>query len=144
MPRIAEPVVPVTGGVDTHAEVHVAAAVDQVGRVLGTEAFPADAVGYASALAWMRAHGELAKVGVEGTGSYGAGLACYLASRGVEVAGVIRPNRQARRQRGKSDTADAVAAALAALNGEASGVPKSHDGAAEAGPRAQGGPGRCG
>ena len=58
----------------------------------------------------MRAHGELAKVGVEGTGSYGAGLARYLTPCGVEVAGVIRPNRQARRQRGKSDTADAVAA----------------------------------
>ena len=79
----------------------------------------------------MRAHGELAKVGVEGTGSYGAGLARYLASCGVEVVEVIRPNRQARRQRGKSDTADAVAAALAALNGEAAGVPKSRDGAAE-------------
>jgi transposase len=59
----------------------------------------------------------LAKVGVEGTGSYGAGLARYLAVCGIEVAGVIRPNRQARRQRGKSDTADAVAAALAALTG---------------------------
>ena len=79
----------------------------------------------------MRAHGELAKVGVEGTGSYGAGLACYLAARGVEVAEVIRPNRQARRQRGKSDAADAVAAAVAALSGEASGMPKSRDGAAE-------------
>src|SRR5215467_2254301 len=131
MPRIAEPVVPVTGGVDTHADVHVAAAVDQVGRVLGTRGFPADAAGYAGALVWMRGHGELAKVGVEGTGSYGAGLARYLAGCGVEVVEVIRPNRQARRQRGKSGTADAVAAALAALNGEASGVPKSHDGAAE-------------
>jgi transposase len=79
----------------------------------------------------MRAHGELAKIGVEGTGSYGAGLARYLRACGVEVAEVIRPNRQARRQRGKSDTADAVAAALAALNGEAAGVPKSRDGAAE-------------
>jgi transposase len=128
MPRIAEQALPVTGGVDTHAGVHVAAVVDQVGRVLGTQAFPAGAAGYAGALAWMRAHGELAKVGVEGTGSYGAGLACYLASRGVEVAGVIRPNRQARRQRGKSDAADAVAAALAALSGEASGVPKAATG----------------
>ena len=95
MPRIAEQVLPVTGGVDTHADVHVAAAVDQVGRVLGTQAFPATAAGYRAALAWMRAHGELAKVGVEGTGSYGAGLARYLAACGVEVAEVIRPNRQA-------------------------------------------------
>jgi transposase len=131
MPRIAEQARPVTGGVDTHADVHVAAVVDQVGRVLGTRAFPADAAGYRAALAWMRARGELAKVGVEGTGSYGAGLARYLAARGVEVAEVIRPSRQARRRRGKSDTADAVAAALAALNGEASAMPKSGDGAAE-------------
>jgi len=79
----------------------------------------------------MSSCGDLAKVGVEGTGSYGAGLARYLASRGVLVVEVIRPNRQARRQRGKSDAADAVAAALAALNGEAAGVPKSGDGAVE-------------
>ena len=121
----------VTGGVDTHAEVHVAGMVDQAGRVLGTGEFPVSAAGYRAALAWMRGHGELVKVGVEGTGSYGAGLARYLAAEGVEVTEVIRPNRQARRRRGKSDTADAVAAALAALNGEASGTPKSGDGAAE-------------
>jgi transposase len=132
MPRIAEQAGPVTGGVDTHADVHVAAVADQVGRVLGTGAFPATAAGYRAAVAWMRAHGELAKVGVAGTGSYGAGLARYLAASGVQVGEVIRPNRQARRQRGKSDAADAVAAALAALNEEASGVPKSGDGAAEA------------
>jgi transposase len=121
----------VTGGVDTHAEVHVAAVADQVGRVLGTESFPATGPGYRAVLAWMRSFGELVKVGVEGTGSYGCGLARYLAGRGVEVAEVIRPNRQARRRRGKSDAADAVAAALAALNGEASGTPKAHDGAVE-------------
>ena len=144
MPRIAEQAGPVTGGVDTHADVHVAAVVDQVGRVLGTQAFPATTAGYRAALAWMRAHGELMKVGVEGTGSYGAGLARYLAACGIEVAEVIRPNRQARRQRGKSDAADAVAAAVAALSGEASAMPKSRDGAAEAGPGAAGGPGRRG
>lgn len=79
------------------------------------------------ALAWMRGHGELVTVGVEGTGSYGCGLARHLAAAGVRAAGVIRPDRQARRQRGKSD----ATGALAALNGQASGVPKSHDGAAE-------------
>jgi transposase len=131
MSRIAEQPGPITGGVDTHADVHVAAVVDQVGRVLGTQAFPATTAGYRAALAWMSAHGELARVGVEGTGSYGAGLARYLAACGIKVAEVIRPNRQARRQRGKSDAADAVAAAVAALSGEASGVPKSRDGAAE-------------
>jgi transposase len=111
--------------VDTHADVHVAAVADRVGRVLGTRAFLADPAGYRAALAWMKLHGELVKVGVEGTGSYGAGLARYLAACGIEVAEVIRPNRQARRQRGKSDTAGAVAAALAALSGEAAGVPPS-------------------
>ena len=73
---------------DTHADVHVAAVADQVGRVLGTGAFPATTAGYRAAVAWMRAHGELAKVGVEGTGSYGAGLARCLAASGVEVAEV--------------------------------------------------------
>ena len=132
MPSIAEQQQPVTGGVDTHSEIHVAAVVDQIGRVLGNETFAATKAGYQAALAWMRCHGRLDRVGVEGTGSYGTGLARYLSSQGVAVVEVIRPNRQARRRRGKSDTADAVAAALAALNGEASGTPKAHDGAVKA------------
>ena len=122
----------VTGGVDTHADFHVAAVVDEVGRVLGTEKFPASINGYKALLSWVTSHGQLTKVGIEGTGSYGAGLARYMATAGTEVVEVIRPNRQARRRRGKSDVTDAVAAALAALNGEASGTPKSHDGAVEA------------
>jgi transposase len=65
MPRIAEPVQAVTGGVDTHAEVNVAAVVDAVGRVLGTEEFPTTAGGDQAVLAWMRRHGQLVKVGVE-------------------------------------------------------------------------------
>jgi transposase len=128
---IAEQHRPVTGGVDTHSEIHVAAVVDQVGRVLGSETFAATEAGYRAALAWMRTHGRLEIVGVEGTGSYGTGLARYLTGQDVAVVEVICPNRQARRRRGKSDTADAVAAALAALNGEASGIPKAHDGAVE-------------
>jgi transposase len=131
MSRIADEAVAVTGGVDTHAEVNVAAVVDPIGRVLGTEQFPTTAAGHRMVLAWMRRHGDLVKVGVEGTGSYGAGLSRHLNGQGVEVVEVIRPNRQARRRRGKSDAADAVAAALAALNGEASGRPKTHDGAVE-------------
>ena len=93
MARIAGPV---TGGVDTHADMHVAAVVNQVRRVLGTESFLAGEAGYAGLLAWMRGHGELAGVGVEGTGSYGAGLARYLAAAGVPVLEVIRPDRQRR------------------------------------------------
>lgn len=122
----------VTGGVDTHADVHVAAVIDEVGRVLGTEAFGAEEKGYGALLAWMQRHGELGKVGVEGTGSYGAGLARHLSAHGIEVLEVIRPNRQVRRRRGKSDPTDAEAAARAVLSGEASGAPKSRDGASEA------------
>lgn len=131
MSRMAKIAGPVTGGVDTHADMHVAAVVDQVGRVLGTESFPAGSEGYAGLLAWLRGHGELARVGVEGTGSYGAGLARYLAVCGVQVLEVIRPDRQRRRRRGKSDAVDAVSAAISALSGEDCGTPKSSDGAAE-------------
>jgi transposase len=129
--RMAKITGPVTGGADTHADVHVAAVVDQVGRVLGTESFPADEAGYAGLLAWLRGHGELARVGVEGTGSYGAGLARHLAAAGVTVLEVPRPDRQRRRRHGKSDAVDAVSAALAALAGEDCGTPKSGDGPAE-------------
>ncbi len=121
----------VTGGVDTHAENHVAAVVDETGRILDTASFPAVAAGYRRLLAWMRTYGKVMKVGVEGTGSYGAGLARYLAGEQVIVVEVNRPNRQARRRRGKSDTTDAEAAARSALNGEASGTPKSEDGPVE-------------
>jgi transposase len=122
---------PVTGGVDTHAGVHVAAVIDQVGRVLGTESFPADEPGYARLLGWLAGHGPLARAGVEGTGSYGAGLACYLAAQRVTVLEVPRPDRARRRRHGKSDPVDAVSAALAALAGEDCGTPKARTGAAE-------------
>jgi transposase len=121
----------VTGGVDTHGEQHVAAVIDAVGRILGTQAFPADLPGYRQLLRWMQSFGPVAQAGVEGTGSYGAGLARYLTGQGVTVVEVNRPNRQARRRRGKSDATDAEAAARAALNGEASGVPKSGTGPVE-------------
>lgn len=122
----------VTGGVDTHGDVHVAAVLDHVGRVLGTESFPATTAGYRSLLGWLGRHGELDRVGVEGTGSYGAGLVRYFAAQGVVVVEVNRPDRQTRRRRGKSDTTDAIAAARAALNGDASATPKAGDGIVEA------------
>src|SRR5690606_20974205 len=110
---------PVTGGVDTHKDLHVAAVVDEAGRILGTESFPATHRGYGRLLRWLQGHGELVKVGVEGTGSYGAGLARHLAAAGIAVVEVNRPDRQRRRLRGKSDPVDAEAAARAALNGDA-------------------------
>ena len=107
----------VTGGIDTHGEVHVAAALDEVGGLLGTQSFRADPDGYAALLVWLEAFGEVSKVGVEGTGSYGAGIARYLARAGVHVVEVDRQNRQARRQSGKSDPLDALEAARAAQSG---------------------------
>lgn len=121
----------VTGGVDTHGEVHVAAVIDATGRILGTESFPATLAGYRSLLGWLRRHGQVAIVGVEGTGAYGAGLARHLAEQGVAVVEVNRPDRQRRRRHGKSDTVDAEAAARAALNGEATSSPKAGGGPVE-------------
>ncbi|MGH9149410.1 MAG: IS110 family transposase [Acidimicrobiales bacterium] len=94
---------------------------------------PIDHRGYRQLAGWMRRHGELVRVGVEGTGSYGAGLARHLTSEGVEVVDVDRPNRQTRRRRGKNDTVDAEAAARAALNGDATAAHKSHDRRVDAG-----------
>jgi transposase len=122
----------ITGGVDTHRDVHVAAALDPLGGLLGTESFSTDSAGYKALLSWLASFGDVTKVGVEGTGSYGAGLARHLRRVGVEVIEVDRPNRQKRRSSGKSDPLDAVGAARAALGGRATGSPKSRDGAVEA------------
>lgn len=128
---MTEPEPGIYGGVDTHKDVHVAAVVDQTGRIHDVGSFPVTPAGYRQLLSWMRDHGELIRVGVEGTGSYGAGLARHLASQEVEVVEVNRPNRQTRRRRGKNDTVDAEAAARAALNGDATVAPKTHDGTVE-------------
>jgi len=117
----------VIGGVDTHKDVHVAAVVDDRGKLLDAEEFETTTAGYTKLLAWMQSFGTLDKVGVEGTGAYGAGLARHLATEGITVMEVNRPNRQMRRRRGKSDSVDAEAAARAALNDEATVVPKSKD-----------------
>jgi transposase len=122
----------VTGGVDTHLDVHVAAAVDANGGVLGVESFATTTAGFAELHAWLAGFGIVDRVGVEGTGAYGAGLARFLCTAGVVVLEVGRPNRQARRQHGKSDTVDAIDAARAALSGRAIGVAKSADGNVEA------------
>ena len=122
----------ITGGVDTHRDVHVAAALDPLGGLLGSESFYTDPSGYKELLAWLESFGQVTKIGVEGTGSYGSGLSRYLRRVGVEVIEVDRPNRDERRRSGKSDPLDAVEAARAALSGRASGSPKSRDGAVEA------------
>lgn len=122
----------VTGGVDTHRDFHVAAALDHLGGVLGTAQFPTTAKGYRLLLAWLSGFGTVEVVGVEGTGSYGAALAHHLAQSDVRVIEVGRPNRQVRRRHGKTDVVDAIAAARAVQSGEATATPKSHDGPVEA------------
>ena len=129
---IVEVARPVTGGVDTHLDLNVAAALDAIGGLLAVAEFPATSVGHRRLLGWLAGFGPVTRVGVEGTGSYGAGLARYLRAAGVEVAEVDRPNRQARRRAGKSDPLDAIEAARAALSGRACGAAKTRDGNVEA------------
>jgi transposase len=122
----------ITGGVDTHLDTHVVAALDPHGGVLGVAAFPATGSGYCSLSSWLGEFGTIGRIGVEGTGAYGAGVARHLRSLGVEVIEVDRPKRQLRRALGKSDTIDAIDAARAVLSGRATGVAKTADGNVEA------------
>ncbi len=122
----------ITGGVDTHAGTHVAAALDPVGGLLGVQEFPVSAAGYARLLGWLGGFGTVCLAGIEGAGSYGAGLSRYVTAAGVRVVEAGRPGRQDRRRAGKSDPLDAVSAARAAQSGRARGAPKGRDGAAGA------------
>ena len=118
----------ITGGVDTHADTHVAAALDPVGGLLGVREFPATAAGYAGLLGWLGGFGTVALIGIEGTGSYGAGLARYITAAGIRVVEVDRSDRQDRRRQGKSDPLDAD---------------RGPGGAVWPGPRRAEGPGWC-
>ncbi len=121
----------VTGGVDTHADFHVAAVIDPLGRHLAHETFPATPVGYRALISWLRSHGDVVRVGVEGTGAYGAGLARVMHSAGLTVVEVDRPDRKTRRDHGKTDPIDAYSAARAAASGRATGTPKTRTGDVE-------------
>ncbi len=121
-----------TGGVDTHADVHVAAVIDPEGGLLGVKSFTTNLVGCKRLSGWMCGFGVIGLVGVEGTGSYGAGLARHLHREGLLVVEVDRPNRQERARQGKSDSLDAIEAARAALSGRSFGVAKTRDGNVEA------------
>ena len=132
MTTMTQPARRVIGGVDTHKDVHVAAVVDDTGRILGVESFPNDTRGFRQMRVWMGRHGELDRVGIEGTGSYGAGLARFFTRAGVEVLEVCRHDRQRRRMKGKSDPVDAEAAARAALSRDMVATPKSGTGSIEA------------
>lgn len=122
----------VVGGVDTHKDTHHAAALDAgTGKVLGNQEFPVTSSGYRQLLRWLQRYGLVVAVGVEGTGSYGAGLHRHLDQAGITVIEVSRPNRQDRRARGKSDPLDAINAARAVLSETATTVPKHRQGFVE-------------
>jgi transposase len=122
----------VTGGVDTHLEFHVVAALDERGALLAVETFETTIRGYKKLLGWLVDFGPVVLVGVEGTSSYGAGLTRHLHAEGIAVVEVDRPNRQRRRRKGKSDPEDAISAARAAFSGDANGSAKTQDGNVEA------------
>jgi transposase len=122
----------IVGGVDTHKDLHVAVAVDHHGRLLATRSFETTARGYRALATWLASHGEVIAAGVEGTSSWGAGLSRHLAASGMRVIEVNRPDRSARRMRGKSDPLDAEAAARAVLAGTARSTPKGGTGSVEA------------
>jgi transposase len=118
-------------GVDTHLNVHVAVVVDGLGRHLGESKIPTTLRGYGQLLRWAQGFGVVRCAGVEGTGSYGAGLARFLRKAEIAVFEVERSKRRHLRHEAKSDLRDAEAAARAVLSGEAAGVPKSGDGRVE-------------
>lgn len=122
----------VVGGVDTHKDLHVSAVIDTQGRLLASMGFPTTRKGYRLMLEWMRSFGVLEVVGVEATGTYGAGLLRYMSGKGVSVLEVTAPDRRSRRMRGKNDHLDAEAAAHAALSGQRIVTPKTRDGMIEA------------
>jgi transposase len=132
MTSIPHPAAPqLTIGVDTHLELHVAHANDQLGRPVATLQIPTTPAGYRQLLGWAHGLGVPVAWGVEGTGCYGAALARFLAANGQLVVEVNRPDRQARRLKGKSDPLDAQAAARAVQAGQARVVPKAGDGQVE-------------
>ena len=119
-------------GVDTHLDQHVAAVIDQAGRLLDTQAFPAATRGYVALVTWAEGFGPVVeRIGGEGTGTYGAGLACFARADGLQVVEVNRLDRSTRCRRGKSDPIDAQAAARATLAGVAATIPKAREGQVE-------------
>lgn len=119
-------------GVDTHLDTHVGAVISDTGKFLGTLAVTTDSAGYLKLLNWAKSLGRLRRAGIEGTGTYGAGLARVLREHEIDVLEVNRPDRANRRRQGKSDPTDAESAARAVLSGSAIAIPKTQCGAAEA------------
>jgi transposase len=121
----------VIAGIDTHADTHHVAIISETGAHLADREFLAVGSGYRDILGFVTGFGPVIAAGVEGTGSYGAELARILSKEGIQVLEVMRPNRQGRRLKGKSDPLDAYQAAESVLAGRGTATPKARDGAVE-------------
>ena len=132
MTTSTDPTIYVTAGADTHRDTHMIAALDQRGSQLGVREFATDPTGHDDILNWLESFGTIDRIGVEGTGTYGAGLCRFLQRHDIDVVEVTRSDRQERRSHGKSDPVDAVAAARAAQSGKAVARPKSRNSSVEA------------
>lgn len=133
MPRHPAPVEPTTiiVGVDTHKHMHVAVAISPLGVRLADCSVSANRAGYATLVTWAKSLGVVEAFGIEGTGSYGVGLASHVRRNAMRVVEVSHGDRRRRRNNGKSDTLDAETAARSVLAGLATAVPKTADGSAE-------------
>ena len=125
VPSITVPSIGVIVGVDTHKLTHAAVAISALGARLGAITIPVNGKGYRALKTWAQSMGPVRAFGIEGTGSYGAGLSRFLCEHGHTVLEVNRPNRQLRHQKGKDDPLDAESAARAVLAGQATALPKS-------------------
>ncbi len=122
----------VIGRIDCYTDFHVAVALDPLGRVVGTESFPATGAGYRLTHSWLASFGPIAAVGVECSGSFGAALTRSLVERGCRVIEINQPHPHLRARRGHNDTIDAEAAARKVLSGEATATAKDTTGIVEA------------
>ncbi|MGU5760176.1 IS110 family transposase [Aeromonas hydrophila] len=118
-------------GVDTHLDTHVGVSLNAQGHQQGCLIVTTNIRGYERLLTWANSFGCLEKASVEGTGTYGAGLANVLRKHGIEVFEVNRPDLTKRRLQGKSDPTDAESAARSVLSGSATAIAKTQSGAAE-------------
>lgn len=112
------------GGVDSHKDTIHVAVINAIGRPVADREFATTTAGYRRAVAWLIGHGPLQAVGIEGTSSYGVGIATAVTRAGIKVVEVNRTRPAERRKQGKSDPLDAYRAARSVLSGEASTDPK--------------------
>ena len=129
--HISSRTVQVIIGVDTHKDQHVAVAIDGRGVRLDEKRVPVAVCGYEELERWSRSLGQIHAFGIEGTGSYSAGLARFLTCRAYTVVEVNRPDRSVRYRKGKSDPTDPEMAARSVLADVADATPKSGEGEVE-------------